>query len=132
MLEYFLTFFAGSLTFLLLVAILLKYSKLGKTEPRTVRQSELFLEIKSLMPEMISSFLNRPTQSQTYDNNRSFKFIEMSDKKVYWLDRNRLFYAEVKADGRFDPMEGKPSNMKNLSKKEVAKILYIYNSLKNG
>lgn len=84
------------------------------------------------MPEVMDAFLNRPTQAQSYDNNRSFKFIEMADNKAYWLDRNKIYYADIKDDGRFDPLEGKPSKMKDLSKKEVVKMLFIYNSLKNG
>jgi hypothetical protein len=56
----------------------------------------------------------------------------MPDNKAYWLDRNKIYYAEIKDDGRFDPMEGKPSEMKNLSEKQLVKMLFIYNSLKNG
>ncbi len=81
---------------------------------------------------MIEAYLNRPTQAQSYDNSRAFKFIEMPDNKAYWLDRNKIYYADIKDDGRFNPKEGKPTEMKNLSKKQVTKMLFIYNTLKNG
>jgi hypothetical protein len=84
------------------------------------------------MPDMINAYLNRPTQAQSYDRTRAFRFIEMPDKRAYWLDRNKIYYADIKDDGRFNPKEGKLTEMKNLSEKQVTKVLFIYNSLKNG
>jgi hypothetical protein len=125
-------FFLGVLTTLSLIAIIVKYNKLSRAKARTIRQSYVFWELKQFMPDIMDAFLNRPTQAQSYDDNRSFKFIQMPDKKAYWLDRDKIYYAEIKDDGRFDPKEGKPSEMKNLSEKQVVKMLFIYNSLKNG
>jgi hypothetical protein len=125
-------FFSGVLTTLSLIAIIVKYNKLSRAKARTIRQSYVFWELKQFMPDIMDAFLNRPTQAQSYDDNRSFKFIEMPDKKAYWLDRNKIYYADIKDDGRFDPTEGKPSEMKNLSEKQLVKMLFIYNSLKNG
>lgn len=131
MLDY-VIFFAGVLTTLSLIAIIVKYNKYSRAKTRTLRQSYVFWELKQFMPEMMNAFLNKPTQAQTYDDNRSFKFIEMPDKKAYWLDRDKIYYAEIKDDGRFNPLEGKPSEMKNLSERQLVKMLFIYNSLKNG
>jgi hypothetical protein len=131
MLDY-VIFFAGVLTTLSLIAIIVKYNKYSRAKTRTLRQSYVFWELKQFMPEMMDAFLNKPTQAQNYDDHRSFKFIEMPDKKAYWLDRDKIYYAEIKDDGRFNPLEGKPSEMKNLSEKQLVKMLFIYNSLKNG
>jgi hypothetical protein len=125
-------FFSGVLTTLSLIAIIIKYNKYSRAKTRKLRQSYIFWELKQFMPEMMDAFLNKPTQAQTYDYNRGFKFIEMPDKKAYWLDGDRIYYAEIKDDGRFDPLEGKRSEMKNLSEKQLVKMLFIYNSLKNG
>jgi hypothetical protein len=127
-----LLFLFGVLTTLSLIAIIIKYNKYSRAKTRTLRQSYVFWELKQFVPEMMNAFLNKPTQAQTYDDNRSFKFIEMPDKKAYWLDRDKIYYAEIKDDGRFNPMEGKLSEMKNLSQKQLIKMLFIYNSLKNG
>jgi hypothetical protein len=127
-----LLFLFGVLTTLSLIAIIIKYNKYSRAKTRTLRQSYVFWELKQFMPEMMDAFLNKPTQAQNYDDHRSFKFIEMPDKKAYWLDRNKIYYAEIKDDGRFNPLEGKPSEMKNLSEKQLVKMLFIYNSLKNG
>ena len=131
MLDY-VIFFAGVLTTLSLIAIIIKYNKYSRAKTRTLRQSYVFWELKQFMPEMMDAFLNKPTQAQNYDDHRSFKFIEMPDKKAYWLDRDKIYYAEIKDDGRFNPLEGKLSEMKNLSEKQLVKMLFIYNSLKNG
>jgi hypothetical protein len=66
-----------------------------------------------------------------HEDNKTFRYVEMSDQKAYWMDKNKIYYAEVK-DGRFNPATGKPTEMKNLSEKQVNKMLYIFNSLKNG
>jgi hypothetical protein len=131
MLDY-VIFFAGVLTTLTLIAIIKQYNKLNRVKREVVRQSILFWELKQFMPDMINAYLNRPTQSQSYDRTRAFRFIEMPDNRAYWLDKNKIYYADIKDDGRFNPKEGKPTEMKNLSKKQVTKVLFIYNSLKNG
>jgi hypothetical protein len=125
-------FIAGVLTTLTLIAIIKQYNKRNRVKREVVRQSILFWELKQFMPDMINAYLNRPTQAQSYDRTRAFKFIEMPDNRAYWLDRNKIYYADIKDDGRFNPKEGKPTEMKNLSKKQVTKVLFIYNSLKNG
>jgi hypothetical protein len=125
-------FFSGVLTTLALIAIIIKYNKLSRVKTNPVRQSIVFWELKQFMPDVMNAFINRPTQAQSYDDSRSFKFIEMPDKKAYWLNRNKIYYADIKGDGRFNPMEGKPTKMNNLSQKQVVKMLFIYNSLKNG
>jgi hypothetical protein len=125
-------FIAGVLTTLTLIAIIKQYNKRTRVKREVVRQSILFWELKQFMPDMINAYLNRPTQAQSYDRTRAFKFIEMPDNRAYWLDRNKIYYADIKDDGRFNPKEGKPTEMKNLSKKQVTKVLFIYNSLKNG
>jgi hypothetical protein len=55
----------------------------------------------------------------------------MPDKKVYWMDRNIFYCADV-SGGRFNPKEGKPLKIKNISEKEINKLLYIINSLRDG
>jgi hypothetical protein len=127
-----LLFFTGVLTTLTLIAIIKQYNKRTRVKREVVRQSILFWELKQFMPDMINAYLNRPTQAQSYDRTRAFRFIEMPDKRAYWLDRNKIYYADIKDDGRFNPKEGKLTEMKNLSEKQVTKVLFIYNSLKNG
>lgn len=125
-------FVLGVLTTLAIVAIIVKYNKPRAVKAKPVRQSIIFWELKQFMPEIMDAFLNKLTQAQNYDVNRGFRFIEMPDNKAYWIDRNKIYYADIKDDGRFNPKEGKLSKMENLSEKQLVKMLFIYNSLKNG
>jgi hypothetical protein len=125
-------FFSGVLTTSLIFAILLKYNKLRRKKSGTIKQSILFWELKQFMPGLMNTFLNRPTQAQRYDDSKVFRYIEMPDNKAYWLYKNKFYYADIKSDGRFNRQEGKIIEMKNLSQKQVTKMLFIYNTLKNG
>jgi hypothetical protein len=73
----------------------------------------------------------KDTQALVYEDTKTFRYIEMSDHKAYWIDKNKIYYADVE-DGRFNPAKGRPTEMKNLSERQVNKVLYIFNSLKNG
>lgn len=129
MLNY-LIFFAGVLTSVAILVIIKKYNKRSRANRLVVRQSDVLLMAKSLFPESFTG-QNHYSQALSYENNKTFKYIEMPDNKVYWLDKNNIYYADIKG-GRFNPDEGKLTEMKNLSEKQVNKVLFIYNSLKNG
>lgn len=132
MLNNFLFFIAGVLTILIPVAIIKLRNRHSRTKGDNIRQSSIFLEMKQLMPDLMDVYLNRETQAQSYEVSKPVNYIEMPDKKIYWLERNTIYYAEAQEDGRYIVSDRKRSNMKNLSQKEVAKMLFIYNSLKNG
>ena len=127
-------FIVGVLTTLTLIAIIRQYNeanyyKQDKEDP--IRQSSMFLLIKNFLPELMLEVKNRYTQAVRYEEDKEFNYIEMPDKKAYWIDKSKIYYADV-IDGRFDPASKRLIEMKNLSEEEVSKLLYIYNSLKNG
>lgn len=130
MLNY-LYFFAGVLTTLLVVVIIKQYSKRSRAKRIAIKQSSMFQVIKKLVPDLVKIYTDSYTQALSYEDNKSFKYIEMPDEKAYWINKNNIYYADIK-DGRFNPAEGQLSEMKNLSEKQVNKMLFIYNSLKNG
>jgi hypothetical protein len=131
MLNNLLFFVAGLLTTLILIAILKQYNKQRRAKRMVINQSSMFLLIKNFLPELgfNNKYIN--TQAFVHEDTKTFRYVEMSDHKAYWIDKNKIYYAEVK-DGRFNPATGKPTEMKNLSEKQVNKMLYIFNSLKNG
>jgi hypothetical protein len=131
MLEFSLFFIVGVLTTLALIAIIKQYNKQRRAKRMVVNQSSMFLLIKNFLPELgfTNKYLN--TQAFMHQDNKTFRYVEMSDQRAYWMDKNKIYYAEVK-DGRFNPATGKPTEMKNLSEKQINKMLYIFNSLKNG
>jgi hypothetical protein len=124
-------FLSGVLTTLTFIAILKQYNKRRRAKRMVINQSSMFLLIKNYLPELgiVNKHLN--TQSFIHEDTKTFKYVEMSDQKAYWMNKNKIYYAEVK-DGRFNPAKGIPTEMKNLSEKQVNKMLYIFNSLKNG
>lgn len=124
-------FFLGVLTTTAIIAILNKYNKRSKAKRPIVRQSSVFLMVKILMPEMIDFYNDKYTQTLSYENNKTFKFIEMPDNRAYWIDRNKIYYAELNG-GKFSIVKGKPLPMNNLSEDQVSKVLFIFNSLQNG
>lgn len=131
MLNNLLFFVAGVLTTLTLIAIIKQYNKHVRAKRMPVNQSSMFLLIKNFLPELMFSMRYRDTQAFMYEDTRTLKYIEMSDNNAYWISRNKIYYAEIK-DGKFNPEAGKPTEMNNLSEKQVNKMLYILNTLKNG
>ena len=131
MLEFSGFFIAGVLTTLTLIAIIKQYNKRSRAKRILVNQSSMFVLIKNFMPDLLSEMRYKDTQAFLYEDTRTFRYIEMSDHRAYWMDRNKIYYAEIK-DGRFNPATGKPTEMSNLSEKQVNKMLYILNTLKNG
>jgi hypothetical protein len=128
-------FFAGVLTTLALIVIIsirLHRKRNKKAAPKSIgmRQSSMFLLIKNFMPDDFDRMFEKETQSTYYDSNKMLNYVEMPDKKVYWVDRNIFYYADV-SGGRFNPKEGKPLKITNIPEKEINKLLYIINSLRD-
>lgn len=124
-------FILGVLTTLTLIAIIRQYNKLKHVKKVVVKQSEMFMLIKNFLPEFMFNPVPIDSQSLRYEYDRELRYIEMSDHNAYWIDKNKIYYAEV-TDGRFNPDDAKLADMENLSEKRVSEVLYIYNSLKNG
>jgi hypothetical protein len=124
-------FFAGVLTTLTLIAIIRQYNKLKHVKKIIIKQSEMFMLIKNFLPEFMFRPSQLDSQALRYEYDREFRYIEMPDHKAYWIDKNKIYYAEV-TDGRFNPDNAKLAEMENLSEQRVSEVLYIYNSLKNG
>ena len=128
---FFIFSFLGLLTILIFVSIIIRSSRKTKAAEIPMRQSTLFLLIKAMLPENFDLSIEKDTQSFSYEDSKSLKYVQMPDNNVYWLDKNRIYYTNLGSDGMFDPSEGKLTDMKNISEKEVAKMLYIYNTLKS-
>lgn len=129
-------FFAGVLTTLALIAIISirLYSKKPKdtaTTSTAMTQSSMFLLIRNFLPDDFARMFETETQAMYFESNKMLNYIEMPDKKVYWIDRNRIYYADSEG-GKFNPKKGKALKIKDLPEKEINKVLYIMNSLKDG
>lgn len=127
---FFILSFLGLLTFLFFIAIIVGHNRKKKTNELPMRQSQMFLLVKAMLPEDFSLDSYWDTQSFSYEDSKSLKYVQMPDNKAYWLDKNRIYYANLDNNGKFDPSDGRPTDMKNIPEKEVAKMLYIFNTLK--
>jgi hypothetical protein len=124
-------FLIGVLTTLSIVAIIKWHNKRTSASRVIVRQTFMFEVMKVMFPDLMFAVNNRDTQATSYEDSKVFNYIQMSDNKAYWMDKNKIYCADIK-NGRFNPSEGKQIEMKNLSEKQINKTLYIFNSLKNG
>lgn len=129
--DLFLFFIAGLLTTLGIIVIINMYKKLNSRVRIVFNQSSIYLAIKSLVPNFMLEDYKNNTQSFIYEDKKVFNYIEMSDNKAYWIDKNRVYCAKIK-DGFFSPDDRELLSMKNLSAKEVNKMIYIFTTLKNG
>ena len=53
------------------------------------------------------------------------------DEKAYWVSNN-MFYVGDTVDGKVRPETGRPLDTTKMSKREVDKMLFILDNLKNG
>jgi hypothetical protein len=57
--------------------------------------------------------------------------VVILDKKAYWISNN-IFYVGEAVDGKVKPETGQPLDTSNMSKREIDKMLFILDNLKNG
>jgi hypothetical protein len=123
--------FAGALTTLGILAIIKKYNNRKQKKAFFFRQSDNHMLLKFYINIKDISFDKKETQSFMYESTKTFKYVEMPDKKAYWLEKNKVYYTDINS-GFFDPEKGKLLKTKDLSEEEVNKIVFIFNSLKKG
>lgn len=133
----FLIFFLGVLTGLALTVIIIQSNK-SKTvlveEPEVEEEFDIVMR-QSLMFR-ISEMLNYMreetlTQSQLYSEPTKVRFVQTPDDKVFWIEENKLFWAEVSFDG-FDSKTKQPAKTEDLTEEEMENLLIILNILQNG
>jgi hypothetical protein len=118
---------------IVIISIRLHRKRNKKAAPKSIgmTQSSMFLLIKKFMPKDFDRVFHKETQAMYFENSKMLNYIEMPDKRVYWMDRNIIYYTDI-SGGKFDPGEGKPLKIRNIPEKEINKVLYIINSLRDG
>lgn len=118
------------LTTILIVAILSIKRKV-RLKKIKFSQSSLHMIVRDMLPSNTELKQQKLTQSKLHISKNTVKVIKASDNKVYWVDDNKFFYAEI-IDGEFSTDSGQPIDTSNLSKEEVEELLFILDSLTNG
>lgn len=94
------------------------------------RQSSIHLMIKDLIPKNLYEKPALRTQASKYADKNSIKVIFI-ENKAYWV-ANNIFYCADAIGGSVNIDSTEPIDTSNMSKKEIDKMLFILDNLKNG
>lgn len=102
-----------------------------KNFPRIAyRQSSIHMMIKDFLPKTLYEKPVQKSQALKHVEKSSIKVIFI-DGKAYWV-ANSIFYCADAIGGNVDTDSTKPVDTNNMSKKEIDKMLFILDNLKNG
>lgn len=127
MTEYFVS---AGLTLFLCSYIIYKGRK-TKTFPKIVySQSSIHLMIKDFLPKTLYEKPRQISQSTKHVDENTIKVIFIEDK-AYWVSNN-IFYCAEAIGSNVDIDTTQPVDTSNMSKRDIDKMLFILDNLKNG
>ena len=126
------TYIAALLTILVFSCILMIIKKKTKKSfNKTVyRQSDMHNILKDFFFKDIDNNKVITSQSKIWKEKQSTKVVIL-DQKAYWISNN-IFYVGEAVNGKIKPETGEPLDTSNMSKREIDKMLFILDNLKNG
>ena len=126
-LQYFL---ASGLTLILTSYILYKGRKLKAFPSIVYSQSSIHLMIKDFLPKTLYERPRQQSQSLKHVEKNTVKVIFI-ENKAYWVSNN-IFYSAEALNGNVNLDTTKPIDTTDMSKKDIDKMLFILDNLKNG
>ena len=93
-------------------------------------QSSIHLMIKDFLPKTLYEKPRQQSQSLKHIEENTVKVIFIEDK-AYWVSNNIFYSAEI-VEGGIDVDSTQPVDTTNMSKKDIDKMLFILDNLKNG
>ena len=94
------------------------------------RQSDMHNMLKEFFFRDIFDNEVASSQSKIWKEKQTTRVVIINEK-AYWVSNN-MFYVGDTVDGKVRPETGKPLDTTKMSKKEVDKMLFILDNLKNG
>lgn len=94
------------------------------------RQSDMHNILKDFFFKDIDNEKVFTSQSKIWREKQTTKVVIL-DQKAYWISNN-IFYVGEAVDGKVKPETGQPLDTSNMSKREIDKMLFILDNLKNG
>jgi len=94
------------------------------------RQSDMHNILKDFFFKDIFDDKVVTSQSKIWKEKQTTKVV-IIDQKAYWVSNN-MFYVGDTVDGKVRPETGRPLDTTKMSKKEIDKMLFILDNLKNG
>ncbi len=94
------------------------------------RQSDMHNMLKGFFFKDIFDDKVITSQSKIWKEKQTTRVV-IIDQRAYWVSNN-MFYVGDTVDGKVKPETGKPLDTTKMSKREVDKMLFILDNLKNG
>ena len=123
-------FIAIGLTLCFSTYILYKGRKIKSFPGIVYSQSSIHLVIKDFLPKTLYERPRQQSQSLKHIEKNTIKVIFIEDK-AYWVSNN-IFYCAEAIGGSVNVDTTEPIDTANMSKKDIDKMLFILDNLKNG
>jgi hypothetical protein len=123
-------FIAVGLTLCLTSYILYKGRKTKAFPGMVYSQSNIHLMIKDFLPKTLYERPRQQSQSLKHVEKNTVKVIFIEDK-AYWVNNN-IFYCAEAIGGNVNIDTTEPIDTSSMSKKDIDKMLFILDNLKNG
>lgn len=94
------------------------------------RQSDMHRMLKHFFSFNITGNEKRPSQLTKRKEKDMIKVLVMGNQ-AYWVSDN-IFYVAKAFDGEVIPNTARPVDIEGMSKKDIDKMLFILDNLKNG
>jgi virulence-associated protein VapD len=112
------------------IIVILKKKQINSFSKIVYRQSDMHNILKDFFFKDIDNDKVFMSQSKIWRERQTTKVVIL-EKKAYWISNN-IFYVGEAVDGKVKPETGQPLDTSNMSKREIDKMLFILDNLKNG
>lgn len=93
-------------------------------------QSDIHSIVKHFIPKDLFDEPKRHSQARKHLKNNSVRVLMVEDH-AYWVHDNMFYVADI-ANGLVNPETVRPVDTNNMSNRDIDKMLFILDSLKNG
>ena len=93
-------------------------------------QSDIHQIVKNFIPKDLFEMPKPLSQARKHIRSNTVKVLIIEDQ-AYWV-HNNMFYVADLSDGLVNPETVRPVDTNNMSNRDIDKMLFILDSLKNG
>lgn len=124
--------YAISLTLIVLSSIIIVAVKRSKKYFAKIvySQSDIHQIVKDLLPKDLFEMPKPLSQARKHVRSNTVRVLVVEDQ-AYWVHDN-MFYVADAVNGFVSPETVKPVDTNNMSKRDIDKMLFILDSLRNG
>ena len=93
-------------------------------------QSDIHQIVKNFLPKDLFEVPKLISQARKHVRNNTVRVLIIEDQ-AYWVHDN-MFYVADTVEGSVNPETVRPVDTNNMSKRDIDKMLFILDSLRNG